>query len=312
MQWIIFAATSYFLGAITVILDKYLLGSQKVSSPAVYAFYVCLAGMGVLIFAPVRFLFPMLTLKMPDTGQAALSLVSGFFFMVGITALYFAIKKSEASKVTPVVFSVVPVVTMLLSAMLGSEQLSMARIFGVLLLVGGGLLISFDLPLRLKKKKFFAGFQLSLLSGFFQGLSLVALKYVYLEASFFNGYVWTRTGAFISAFLLFLIPAWQKGIKGSFASARRHKKQNAHTGMLFLLNKVFGGSSSALLNLAVVGGSVTLVSSMISLQYVFVLLLALLLGRNLPHIFEERLQFWDWAQKVAAILIIAVGMFLIS
>lgn len=59
-------------------------------------------------------------------------------------------------------------------------------------------------------------------------------------------------------------------------------------------------------------GSVTLVNSMVSLQYVFVLILVAIAAKKHPKVFEEKLLFWDWAQKVAAILIIAIGMFLIS
>jgi hypothetical protein len=77
------------------------------------------------------------------------------------------------------------------------------------------------------------------------------------------------------------------------------------------LNKILGGSGSALINLAIKAGSVTLITSMISLQYVFVLIIAATVGRKLPNIFEERLLFWDWAQKIVAIAIIAVGLVLI-
>ena len=312
MQWIIFATSAYFFGALTVIFDKYLLGSQRISSPPVYAFYVALSGMAVLIFWPLSFFSPFFALNFPTLSQFLLSIFSGIFFLFGITALYFAFKKAEASKVAPVAFSSIPLVTFCLSLFFKNEKFSSTVLVGLAAIILGGLLISFDLPLKKGKKKFFVGFELALLSGFLQAISLLTLKLVYLQQNFYNGYVWTRFGAFVGVGLLLLIPAWRKGIVRSMTQAKKAKKKNLQTGFLFVLNKIFGGSSSALINMAIKFGSVTLVSAMISLQYVFVLILAVLASTKIPHIFEERLKFWDWMQKLAAILIIGVGMFLIS
>lgn len=311
MSWILITILAYFLGAITVILDKYLLGSERVSTPSVYAFYVGILGLGVLIFAPLAFFYPAFVLHLPSLAQFLLSLQSGIFFLFGILTLYFAIKKSEASKVTPVVFSVVPIVTLMASLLWKIEQFSLAKFIGVFILIFGGLLISFDLPLKLNKKKFFKGFYLSIAAGLLMGYSTFLLKLVYEQQNFFNGYVWTRFGAFIGTLLLLLIPAWRKGIWHSFKHGKK-KKESFSTGALFVFNKIMGGSSTALTNLAIGLGSVTLITSLISIQYVFILLIAVLAGKHLPHIFEERLYFWDWAQKIAAIFIIGVGMYMIS
>ncbi len=311
MSWIFLATTSYFFGALTIILDKYLLRSEKISSPPIYAFYVGLAGMGVLAFSPLAFFYPQFALKIISGYEFLLALVSGILFLASITAMYFAIKKSEASRVTPVVYSIIPLVTLSLSWIMGTEIFSGQNIFGIALLIAGGLLVSFDLPLKLKKKKFFAGFYLSIFSGILMGISLLTLKEIYLHQSFFNGFVWSRGGALIGSLLLLLHPLWRKGISKSFTHAHKNKQENLKTGGLFALNKLLGGSSSALINLAIGAGSVTLISSLISIQYVFVLIIAILAGRRLPHIFEERMHFWDWAQKVMAIFIIAVGMFYI-
>lgn len=312
MLWILLASFSYFLGALTVILDKYLLGAQKIASPATYAFYVGLTGLGVLLFVPLGFLNSAFKLSLPSNWQLFLSLMAGLFFMAGITLLYFAIKRSQASKVTPVVFSVAPLVTFIVASFLGMEELTKMSVFGVVLLVLGGLLISFDLPLKLKKRKFFAGFWLSLYAGSFLGVAYVLFKYVYVEQNFFNGFVWTRAGAFLGVLLFFLVPQWRKSILQSFKGAKKAKKENLRTGGLFVCNKLIGGTSSVLFNMAIGLGSATLVSSMISMQYVFVLLLAVLAGQKMPDVFEERMHFWDWAQKVIAIVIIAMGMWFIS
>lgn len=78
-----------------------------------------------------------------------------------------------------------------------------------------------------------------------------------------------------------------------------------------MINKISGGSSSILINLAVAYGGVAMVYAIGSAQFVFVLILALFASMKYPDIFEEKLYFWDWAQKVGAIVMIAVGTFLV-
>lgn len=311
MSWIIVAASAYFLGAFAVLADKFLLGSKRIATPQTYAFYVGLFGIGAVVLAPLGFFFVSMRLYVPSGNQIMLSLVAGFFYMVAMTLFFVAIKKAEASRVTPVVFSVVPLVTYFISLLLKSEQLNAMQLSGVMLLIVGGLLISFDLPLKIGKKKFFIGFYLACLSGFFFALAYILFKIIYNEQLFFNGFIWTRGGMFIGALGLLLVPHWRKAIFSSLAKMKKPAKENVHTGGIFISNKLMGGTSSIMLNYAISLGSATLVNSMISLQYVFVLGLLALVSRKYPEVFEEKLLFWDWMQKFGAIAIIAIGMFFV-
>jgi drug/metabolite transporter (DMT)-like permease len=303
MSWIAISISAYFLGAFAVLLDKFLISSKRFSSAQVYTFYIGIMGLGALMFAPFGFVFP-------SWNQIFLSLVSGIIYMAGIFALYEAIGKAEASRVTPVVFSVVPLATYAISFVWGDKMNAM-QVIGAALLVFGGLLISFDLPLKLNKRKFFAGFYLSCLSGIFLAISYVLFKLVYESQTFLNGFMWTRIGAFVGVLLMFLVPSWRKAIFASFHAGKKNRKKHLGTGTIFVGNKIMGGVSSILLNKAFQVGSVTLVNSMVSLQYVFVLVLAALISKKHPKVFEEKLKFWDWMQKIAAIFVIAIGMYLI-
>ncbi|NTW27649.1 MAG: hypothetical protein HGA36_04950 [Candidatus Moranbacteria bacterium] len=305
MSWIFVAVSAYFLGAFAVLMDKFLLGSKRISSPQVYTFYVGIFGLGAFLLAPFGF-------NVPSNSQIFISLVAGAFYMAGIFALNVAISKAEASRVTPVVFSVVPIATYGISSLTSNEGLSALQLGGVALLITGGLLISFDLPLKLSKKKFFEGFYMSCLAGILLAVSYVMFKLVYAEQAFLSGFMWTRIGGFLLALALLLIPAWRKSIFKSFSHAKKPSRKHVSTGGFFIANKVMGGVSSILLNKAFQLGSVTLVNSMVSLQYVFVLILVAIAARNHPKVFAEKLLFWDWAQKIAAIVIIAGGMFLVS
>lgn len=313
MSWISITISAYLFGAIAVLLDKFLLGSKRISSAQTYAFYVGVFGMGALLFAPLGIFYPSMRLSIPSGDQIMLSMISGIFYMAGIATLYAAIKRAEASRVTPVVFSVVPMATYAIALLLKNEHLTRMQILGVVALIFGGLLISFDLPIRLGKKKFFSGFYLSCASGVFFALAYVLFKFVYAPPQlFFNGFVWTRAGAFLGALALLLVPVWRTAIMKSLANSKKPTKKHVHTGGIFVTNKVIGGTSSIMVNYALSLGSVTLINAMVSMQYVFVLLLVALAARKFPEIYEEKLYFWDWIQKIAAIVIIAVGMVLIS
>jgi drug/metabolite transporter (DMT)-like permease len=305
MSWIVVAVSAYFLGAFAVLMDKFLMGSKRISSPQVYTFYVGVFGLGAFLFAPFGF-------AIPSSSQIVISLVSGAIYIGGIFALNVSINKAEASRVTPVVFSVVPIATYLISFVFSNEKLSLLQLGGVALLIAGGLLISFDLPLQLDKRKLFVGFYSSCLAGVLLAISYVMFKMVYAEQAFLNGFMWTRVGGFLAALLLLAVPVWRRAIFKSFTHAKNPSHENVSTGGFFMVNKVMGGASSILLNKAFQLGSVTLVNSMVSLQYVFVLVLVAIAAKRRPEVFAEKLSFWDWAQKVGAIIVIAIGMFFVS
>jgi len=302
MMFILAALGSYFLGALTVILDKFLLGSKRIASAPVYSFYIAVFGLFTLFFIIFT------GFSVPSGWQIFLSLLGGALFSYGILALYFAIRKSEASRVAPIVGAIIPVATYFFSLAFSIEKLVLIQIIGVVLLIFGGLLISFDLPLKINKKKFFAGFYASLLAGFLLALSYFIFKFVYNEQSFFNGFIWTRIGGFLAVIGFFLVPSWRKDILRSFKNFKKPEKQGYQTGGLFVANKILGGTSSILLNAAIAMGSVTLVNSLVSSQYVFVLALAYFAHKKFPFVFEEKLYFWDWAQKIGAIILIGIGI----
>jgi drug/metabolite transporter (DMT)-like permease len=303
-MFLLVALSSYFLSAFTIILDKFLLGSKRISSAPVYSFYIGVFGMFVLAFIPFG-------LAIPSTFQLFLSFLSGALFSFGILALYFAIQKGEASRVSPIVGAMIPIVTYSLSFIFSIEKLNNIQVLGIMLLILGGLLISFDLPLKINKRKFVAGFFPSLLSGFLLALSYFGFKFVYEEQNFINGFIWTRFGCFLGVAGYLLIPKWRKQIYLSLKNFRKPERHHYHTGIIFISNKIMGGIASILLNFAIALGSVTLVNSLVSSQYVFILFLAYFAHKKYPFVFEEKLYFWDWVQKIGAIFLIGAGVFLI-
>lgn len=305
MSWLFIALISYFLSALAIILDKFILGAKKVGSPPVYAFYIGLLGLGALLFLPFGF-------SIPSVPQIIVSVISGSLFTYGILFFYYAIKVGEAGRVAPLAGAVIPFGTYFVSILFFGEKISAASLIGATLLILGGLLISFDLPLKLDKKKFFPGFKFAVLSGFILAVAYSLFKIVYNEQNFFNGFIWTRFGSAGAITSFFFVPAWRRNILRSLKNFKKPTHHHYRAGALVILNKIVGGTASILFNYAIALGSVTLVNAMVASQYIFILVLAAIFSIWHPKVFKEKLFFWDWAQKMGAIVIIGMGIYLIA
>lgn len=303
MHWLAITITARFLIALGVILDKFLLTSKKVTHPAIYAFYSGILSAFVIAFIPFGFSFL-------SVSEIWLSFFSGIIFIYGILFLFFAISKNEASQVAPAVGAIIPIVTYLLSFVLSQESINEKQLLGMMLLVLGGLLISYNIKKK-NKKSFSAGFYQSLGAGVFLAVAFSLYKILYLDNDFLNVFIWTRFGLIAGAFTLLLIPRWRQIIMRTFKNFKTPKKEHYHVGQLFVLNKILNGTGSIILNYAISLGSVTIINALVSLEYVFVFLLGLVFSGIFPEVFREKKDLTSLAQKISSIAIISLGIFLV-
>ena len=306
MNYIIIATLAYFVVAIEIILDKFLLSSKRVSHPIIYAFYS-----GILT-SFVLFMIPLPKFHMVAYGEILARIAAGIIFTYGISLLFYAINRSEASRVMPVVGAVVPITTFVISGLFFQERLTSLQIFGVATLIIGGLLISFNIPFRIDNKKFFSGFYFSIAAGVFLATEASLFKYFSETDNFLNVFVWTRFGVVLGALSFLIFPKWRKDIFKSFHGSPHKKKENQTTGVLFVFNKILGGVGSILTKMAISLGSVTIVNALVSTEYVFILLMSLLFSLRFPKIFQEKEDLLHISQKIVSIIIISLGVILIS
>lgn len=305
MDWIAIAITAYFLIALEVILDKFLLSSKKVSHPAVYAFYSGLLSLPAVVFAPLGF-------HGVNFGKGIFAIFSGVVFVYGILSLFFAIQRSEASRVMPVVGATVPIVTYFSSFFFLRERLVLLQIIGIAALIVGGFLISFEFPVKIEKRKFFAGFRFSVLAGILLASAFAAFKHLYEQDNFINVFIWTRFGLAAGALSLVILPFWSKTILNSLKGFKRPREKNYKTGAFFVGNKFLGGTGSIMVNYAISLGSVTIVNALVSIEYVFILLLGIALSLRFPRVFQEKNDSQSLIKKIMAIIIITVGIILVA
>lgn len=301
MNWISIALAAYFLLALSYVIDKFIL-SERVPKPSVFAFYVALLSFATIFLVPFGFYWQGIGI----TLEAA---VSGALYIYAVLFLYKAVKVNEISRVSPLVFAVTALATVFISVAFLGEKITFLNFSGIFFLVAGGLLISFDLPV--KSKKIFNGFNNSVIAGILFAFAYAIAKHVYGGSAFINGYIMTRAGIFLGGLGLLLIPEYKKQIFSSFKDIKNNRKKNLATAAIIIGSKALGGGFSILLNYAIFLGNVSVVNAIASVQFVFILIFSGLASLKFPKLFGEKLFFWDWFQKIAAIFIIGLGIFLI-
>lgn len=305
MNWLAITLLAYFLLGLEIILDKFLLSSKRVSHPVIYTFYSATTGLFVLVFVPFGF-------HAIGPIDIFYRIIAGIIFIYGMFSLFSAINKNEASRVIPVVGAVVPIVAFFLSMFFLKEHLVLRQIIGLVILIVGGLWISFDINEN-NKRRLFTGFKRSILAGVLLAIAATMFKEFYRHDNFFNVYIWTRLGAFIGVLLFFLIPVWRKVIIASLLKFKKPQKEHQTSGFIYILARATGGLGSILKEKAtsLPLASVTLVNALVSTEYVFVFLLGLGFSFWLPKIFKEEKDWRTILQKILSIIMIAAGIFLV-
>lgn len=301
MTWSLVALLGYFFAAISAVFDKYLL-SDRIPTPVVYAFFVSLFSMVPLVLIPFGFQY--------TTWYSTWTLLlSGVLFVYGLIAFYTAVKQHEISRVAPLVGTVVSLVAFLavfLPWMPGEQTVEVWYIAALICLIVGGLLISFDLPFH--KGEHIS--KLVLVAGLLMGVSLLLLKEGYVGSNFVSGIIWSRIGMVSAGLSLLLIPTFRRDIFAQFQGFGHRSERALGTTVLFVLNKTSAGIATFLVTYATYLGSVSFVQALSGMQYVFILAITFPLSLHYKHIFGERLFFWDWFQKIAAVILIGIGLWL--
>jgi len=323
-MWIFVATFSYFLNAGVYVADKFLL-SKKIHSSIVYAFYVGIWSVGnfvLLFFGPY----------VPNSYQLILDLLAGFLFLFTLVFWYKALHQSEATRVVPIVGALTPIFSFIFSFMFLGAKLSIQELAAFVILIIGGLLISIKrtrlhMLVEVKERvKNIWGNSLGRISAeirptrrlIFNSLVAAAsfaayyvfIKYIYSNTGqpFIGAFVWSRLGSFLGVLSILLVPAWRRLIVDSKTHEHRQPKQLA----FFFGVRLAAAAAFIMLNWAVsLSNNVSLINALQGVQYVFLLLLVLLLVKKYPGIMDEELGRGVMMQKVLGIILVMLGLYLL-
>ncbi|MFH1030116.1 MAG: DMT family transporter [bacterium] len=296
MSWILIAIFAYFLNAVVFVADKFLV-SKKVSSAAVYSFYVGALSIFVLAFIPFGFFIPPLKILLT-------ALLSGVVFLFALYFFFIALLENEASRVAAIIGGLSPIFLLVLSAIFMKEFLQSRELLAFLLLLAGSLLICFgEKGLQVKVKKIGC----AVFAAFLFAISFFLTKLVYSQQPFWNGFIWSRLGSFFAAFLL-LIP--RKNRSDVFRAKSSGKQKKA--GLMLVANKALAGIHFVFLNWALSKGSAVLVNALQGIQYAFVFLITLIFSIFFPKILREDIDKVAVWKKICAILLIIAGIVVLN
>lgn len=308
MSWIFLATSAQLINAIVAFGDKYLVTDEKaIPKPFVYAFYSCLVTAFWLVVYLVGFVpglaelgFPQFSNVRPPTIQViGMSFFAAYTFFMALVSLYSALKHGNTSDVMPVVGAVSAIATFLAAWLLLNARLESNFIWGILLLATGSFLVT---QIHFTKQLFL----LTTHGGLFFALHFIAMKGLFIETSFDDGFFWSRIAFIFFALSLLLIPTYNSIIMDQ--SRRTTRK----IGLIVFSNKILAGVASFMILKATDWGDVAVVQALDGLKFVFILIISILLGRWLPESFgENNLTAQAILHKVLYVTIIVIGYFIL-
>ncbi|MDA3815420.1 MAG: EamA family transporter [Patescibacteria group bacterium] len=306
MNWILIAIAGYFLLAIEAVISKALLTGRIKSWQSYSAYVGLLSSVGFLV-AVMGFFSEEWKLQWTTTGTFLIALISGFLFIIGLIFLYRALQFSSASRVYVLFGAVVTFFSYVLGVFLVNERHNLQNFIGIILLVMGGVMISY----KFYKNKFFSTFKYVIIAGALVAFSLIFLKYVYDHQNFVSGYVYSRLGMFLSALAFLIIPFPGKQINFTKGKTKKARRKNGLDALAVLSAKTLAGIGAILTYYAISLGSVTVVNALVSVQYLFTVLLVVILGFFIKSLIEN-LTFKNIIFKSIGVLIVIFGVVLIS
>lgn len=285
MIWPYIAIVAYAINAIVFVVDKYLL-SAPILRPLSYAFWVSFLSLVVIVIVP-------LGVYWVNFDYFLIAFASGAAFFVSLIFLYKAIKRSDVSVASTKVGVLGVIFTFIFSVLILKDYFSGSDVVAIGLMVAGILLVG-----KTSGKDIWLN---ALISGIGFGASTVLLKLSFNHSTFLNGFFWTRIGLVGTALLVLLHPSARKEIFSSFKNSPRFSR------FIFLGNKILAGIGFALLYVAIKLGNVTIVNALLSIQFVFIFILALVLRNKIPGI-AENIKRIIIIQKLAGVTLIGIGL----
>lgn len=295
-MWLIVALLGSVVLAVVGIMDKFIL-TKSVAKPVVYAFYST-------VFVLPIFLLLFFGVKFPSSVfDWVMVVASGFFFALGLWAIYKGVEESEVSHVGPLIGAATAFFVFILSRSFLKEILPPWGLAALVLLIFGSLIISFEKSRR--HNGWHGGMLWGVLGGVLMAASHVTAKYAYTAYGFYSGFVWTRGMIGVFGLLLLLSPLVRRSVFGSRPKEAVAHKKNPF--MLITMDKFLGIIGMVLIQYAVSLGSVTLVNAMAGVQYAILIILVAFLSKFFPKLFREQYAKGEAVQEILAVIIIAGG-----
>lgn len=295
MNHLPFTLLAYFLNSISVLIDKLLL-TKSVKNPLIYIFYISIFSLVGLLLLPWT--------HIPDIKVFSLASISTILWTTGAYCMFHALQKGLASRVIPVIGTLIPLILTVNAILTGS--ISYNEVWAVGFLVLGLIFLTlWDWKGDLSVSEII----FELLSAFLFATSYIILHEAYKLDDFLTVFVYSRMILIPVGIFLVLLPFSRKIVLAKDSSTFKFMSL---TGLLFLIGQFCGGTAELLLTYSISLANPALVNSLQGTQYVFLFVFSLILSRKFPQIFAEKLSVLKIITKIFGILLLAFGLYLLA
>ncbi len=294
MSWVILSILAAVIFAFVNIVDKYLV-TKLIKNPVIPVVIVGAIGiiLGIAIFLFNGF-------KALSAINILLAVMAGNIHMLASVLYFLAIKREEVSRIIPIIYLQPLFIAILASFFLG-ELFGPLKYVGIAAMILGAVLISIKLPFEIRFGK---AFWMAISAAALWSLHNVIVKYLLEFTDFWTAFSYTRIGTiiFFAALLYFYFQDFRSLLtkKGSFPL------------LLSSFNETLTFFAMLLVLAAASIGFITLVSTIVSIQPFFILIITILLSHFFPKILREETKISATALKFLAIGLIFIGVILVA
>ncbi len=299
MSFLPIAILAYAFAAGSTVIDKILL-RKSVSNPLTFTFYVNILQLFIVFLIPFGFSFSF-------SLSTYYAIISGIVSVLALYAFFVSLKYNEASTAGPLIGIFNPFFALLIEWLALGQLLTKTQYLAVGILGIGSIVFTHNQ--WSSKLKFNHTFLWMIISGFLFGLAFVLLRLAFQEGTFLNGLIISRiaAGLFAATFLIF--PIVRRQIRSHKAESPMVSKTSA---ALLLGAQILGAISGLLISFGITLASASLVNSLFGVQYITILLLAIILAKKFPHVLDEHLSKNVVIQKIIGVFILSLGLFLLA
>lgn len=295
MNYLPVAILAYFLNAVAVTTDKFLL-NKFIPDPLVYVFYFSVFSLVAL------FLIPFTHIPQADVFFIASS--STILWTLGAYFMFKALKMGQVSRVIPIIGALTSLILFFQASI--SASITINQTWAVGFLIFGLIFLILD---NLKGKFHAKELVFEVLASFLFAISYILLREAYLKQDFLTVLVWSRIILLPLGIGLLIIPLTRRRI---FNSGGLKINFRSKLGAFFLGGQFAGGSSQLLLTYAISLAVPALVNSLQGIQYIFLMVFSLVLANKFPSIFKEKSSLKMLVIKLIGIFFIAMGLFILN
>ena len=313
--WLIWALAGHLANGVAFVIDKTLL-RQSFKHPATYAVIIGL--MGALAAAVLPF-----GVRVPAAPGLFWIVVSGSTFILSLWVFFAALARGEASRVVPIIGSLIPILTLIGTSIFLGERLNQSQFIGFGLLVAATVMLSGG---SAKSRLTVQTIWISILAAVIFAASSVTAKLAYMHEGFITTFAISRFSGVIAAlFILALDGGSFKEVSRIFfpqavkkdarrasgpSAAPRHSRAPMAV-LLVLAAQSLGALGFVGVQYATSLGSAALVNALQAVQYALLVGVAFALKKRAPDLLGEDLTAATVARKSIAIAVAGIGMWLV-